>query len=102
MTEKCPKCGMTKDLCVCEEIAKEEEQITVTRQQRRFGKSVTVVKGFSNDIDAEDLASDLKSKLACGGTYKDGVIELQGDHTRRIKDVLTDMGFDADAIEVDR
>ncbi len=101
MTDTCPKCGLPKDICVCKSIAREEQKIEVKTSTRRFGKVMTVVSGLDDqDVDIGDLESKLKSKLACGGTSKDGTIELQGDHMRRIKDVLTDLGFEEDSIEV--
>lgn len=100
MTETCPKCGLPKDLCVCKDIAREEQNIEVSISERRWGKQVTIVEGFDEDVDVDDLETKLKKGLACGGTHKDGKIELQGDHRHRIKDVLEDLGFDPDAIEV--
>jgi translation initiation factor 1 len=47
-------------------------------------------------IDKEsikDIAKKLKTELACGGTVKDNVIELQGDHTRKTKEKLIEYGF---------
>jgi len=103
MTETCPKCGLPDDICVCKTIAREGQKIEVTTSERRFGKVVTLVKGLDDkEVDIDDLESKLKSNLACGGTSKDGMIELQGDHRRRIKDVLTDLGFDEESIEVNR
>jgi len=46
------------------------------------------------------LQKKLKSQLACGGTAKEGRIELQGDHKNRIKDMLVKMGFSPETIEV--
>ncbi len=101
MAETCPKCGMPEDLCVCDSIAKGEQKITVKLDTRTFNKEMTVISGLDDqEVDLEELASKLKSKLACGGTAKDGQIELQGDHTRRIKDVLVEEGFDEANIEV--
>lgn len=101
MSETCPKCGMPKDLCVCESIAREEQKIEISIDRRRWGKKVTVVAGLdANEVNLGDLASKLKSNLACGGTTKDGRIELQGDHLRRIVDVLKDLGFEEELIEV--
>lgn len=101
MTDTCPKCGLPTELCVCKDIAREEQHIEVTVSERRWGKMMTVVTGFDDDeVDIGDLETKLKKKLACGGTHKDGQIELQGDHRHRIKDVLVDLGFDADMIEV--
>lgn len=101
MAETCTKCGMPEDLCVCDSIAKGEQTITVKLDTRSFGKEMTVVEGLDDgEVDLGDLASTLKSKLACGGTAKNGQIQLQGDHTRRIKDVLVEEGFDESQIEI--
>lgn len=100
MSETCPKCGMPKDLCVCDDIARDEEKITVRIDTRSFGKEMTVIEGLSDDADLDELASTLKTKLACGGTAKNGEIQLQGDHTHRIKDVLVKEGFDESQIDI--
>ncbi|MFB6174889.1 MAG: translation initiation factor [Candidatus Nanohalobium sp.] len=97
----CPKCGMPEDLCVCDSIAREDQKITVKIDTRSYNKEMTVVEGLEDSVDLDDLASTLKSKLACGGTAKDGHIELQGDHTRRIVDILVDEGFERSNIEVE-
>lgn len=81
------------DLCVCEEVAKEERAVRVDLDERRFGKHMTVLSGFAESVDLEGLASALKSALACGGTVTGGRIELQGDHTDRIGDLLRARGY---------
>lgn len=92
---------MPQDLCVCDDIEKGEQKIQVTLDSRSFGKEMTVVEGLEeSDVDLEELASTLKSKLACGGTAKNGQIQLQGDHTRRIEEVLEEEGFDRGQIDV--
>jgi len=72
----------------------------VSTDKKRYGKIVTVVSGFDRNVDVKPIAKALKNELACGGTYdKDkGTIELQGDHTRKIKELLVKQGFDADSI----
>ena len=100
MSETCTKCGMPEDLCVCDSIAREDQQITVKLDSRSYNKEMTVVKGLADDTDIQDLESTLKTKLACGGTNKDGEIQLQGDHRRRIIDILEDEGFSRANIEV--
>lgn len=96
----CPECGMEEELCVCDSMAKGEQTIEVKIDSRSYNKEMTVIEGLSNEVDLDDLASKLKSRLACGGTSKNGQIQLQGDHTYRIKDVLVDEGFDRSQIEV--
>jgi translation initiation factor 1 len=100
MTEICPNCGLPKDICACETIAKEEEKIRVSSIKKRFGKTVTTIEGISKEVDVRNVLRELKTKLACGGTMKDGVIELQGDHRRKIKELLVKIGFPGEKIEV--
>ncbi len=100
MTEICPNCGLPRDICACETIAKEEEKVKVSSIRKRFGKSVTTIAGISRDVDMKNVLRELKTKLACGGTMKDGVIELQGDHRKKIKDILVKIGFPPEKIEV--
>jgi translation initiation factor 1 len=97
MATICTVCGLPKELCMCEEIAREQQQIKIYTDTRRYGKVVTVVEGFNSaDIDLVELARKLKNKCAAGGTSKDGRIELQGDHKKKVKETLTEMGFTVD------
>jgi translation initiation factor 1 len=90
----CPVCGLPEELCMCEEIAREQQQIKIYSMKRRYGKIVTIIEGIdSGDIDLDDLARKLKTRCAAGGTVKDGRIELQGEHKRKVEQVLTEMGF---------
>jgi translation initiation factor 1 len=94
MAEICPVCGLPKELCICEEIAREQQKVKITTDSRRYGKTVTVIEGIdANDIDMDDLARTLKTKCAAGGTAKEGRIELQGDHKKKVKETLESMGF---------
>ncbi|MBU2104883.1 MAG: translation initiation factor [Nanoarchaeota archaeon] len=96
--EICPKCGLPEQACVCEQIAKSSQRITVTTDKKRYGKIVTIVTGFDSGVDVKKTAKALKNELACGGTYKDNAIELQGDHTRKIKQTLVKLGFEENSI----
>ncbi|MEM5820724.1 MAG: stress response translation initiation inhibitor YciH [Candidatus Aenigmatarchaeota archaeon] len=89
MSEVCQICGLPKDLCICEK--KVEQKVVVTVERRSFGKIVTLISGIDGDL--KKIASFLKSKLGCGGTIKNGIIELQGDHRRRIRELLNSLGY---------
>ena len=95
----CPKCGLPIAACVCEEIAKSDQQIIVKTEKRRFGKMQTIVTGFEG-VAIKDIAKKLKTELACGGTVKNNAIELQGDHKNKIKALLIEEGFDESQIRV--
>lgn len=93
MADICKSCGLPTELCVCEEIAREQQDITIWVTKRRYGKTVTIIEGLDTDIDIEGLAKTLKTKCASGGTVKDGNIELQGDHKKKVQKALEVLGY---------
>lgn len=97
--EICPKCGLPEQACVCEQMGKSSQKISVRTDKKRYGKLVTIVSGFDKTINIKEIAKNLKNELACGGTVKDGAIELQGDHIKKIKESLIKMGFEEDSID---
>jgi translation initiation factor 1 len=65
-------------------------------RSHRKGKTVTAITGFrGNESDLEELARKLKSKLATGGSAKDGVIYIQGEMRDRVFDFLIKEGYKA-------
>ncbi len=101
MNEICQICGLPKDLCVCETIAKETQRITVRVISKKFGKVYTTIGGIdTKEIDIKEITTKLKNKFACGGTSKNGVIELQGNHKANVKEFLVQLGFPKDTIDV--
>ena len=90
---------MPEQACVCEQIVKSSQRIKITTDKKRYGKIVTVITGFESGMDVKKIAKALKNELACGGTYKGDMIELQGDHTKRIKSLLVKHGFEEESIE---
>lgn len=82
------------DVDVEGDLARAEQVLTVGVETRTYGKAVTVVEGFDPEaVDVAEVASDLKSRLAVGGTVDDGTIELQGDQRDRAIAALREMGF---------
>lgn len=84
--------------CMCEEIGKSEQKIKIQLEKRRFGKIITVVSGFK-DMDIKNIGKELKHTLACGGTIKNGNVELQGSHKDKVRETLIKLGFAEDSIE---
>lgn len=92
--------GLSDEFDPMDQLARSEQTITVRIDTRTFNKEMTIVEGLGDDIDMDELSTTLKSKLACGGTVKEGHIELQGNHTHRIKDILVGEGFDEANIDI--
>lgn len=97
----CDICGLPEELCVCEDIAREAQKISVYTTKRKFGKLMTVVEGMDDrNIDLKELLKTLKTDCACGGTVKGSRIELQGNHKEKVKKMLMNIGFSSDLIEL--
>jgi translation initiation factor 1 len=99
----CKTCGLPSELCVCTDIAKEDSgSIRIYVERRKWGKFMTIISGLdpSSGLDLLKLTKKLKSKMATGGTFKEGNIELQGNHIYDVRDFLVKEGFDEAKIEV--
>ena len=92
----CPDCRQPQAQCVCKaaSVPAGDGIVRVSRETKgRGGKAVTVVKGVALDADAlAGLGKELKTACGSGGTVKDGVIEVQGDHVERVMNALTKRG----------
>jgi translation initiation factor 1 len=93
----CPNCGLPTEACICNELQKAKQKIKIKRLTRKFGKYVTEVSGIDKQV--KEIAKRLKEELACGGTVKNKVIELQGDHVKKVKEKLINIGFEENNIE---
>ncbi len=70
------------------------EHRLVFQKEKRRGKPVTLVGPFSlSDADAQKSLSQLKKSLACGGAYKEGWMEFQGDIAPKLREHLEKFGF---------
>jgi translation initiation factor 1 len=94
----CPACRRPIAQCICAKArpaaALSDGIVRVSRETKgRGGKAVTLVKGLQ--LDAAMLAAvgrQLKAACGCGGTVKDGVVEVQGDHCERVIEFLKAQG----------
>jgi translation initiation factor 1 len=84
---------------VSDAIEKEDVHLKVYATKKKFKKLVTILEGIAKD-KLEETAKELKNKLACGGTTKEGLIILQGNHLSKIKQILIDMGYSENSIEI--
>jgi len=63
-------------------------------EKRKKGKVVTVVRGLpANENDLPALLGQLKAACGAGGTIKDDVLEIQGDHLERVRGLLAGIGY---------
>jgi len=101
MVEIDPITGLPKELSVWENITKQDQQITVSVEKRKFGKQYTIIRGLNDkEIDMKELTKKLKTKFACGGSLKGEAIELQGNHHTKVKAFLVIEGFPEQTIIV--
>lgn len=94
----CPDCGRPLDQCTCKKGSARPAGDGVVRvgleKKGRGGKTVSVITGLSGSEDAlRELASELKRRCGSGGTLKDGVIEIQGDHRDTLVEILKTRGL---------
>ena len=82
------------------ELEKGQTHIVISKEIRKWNKPVTVITGLKDRADAKDITKSFKTKIGTGGTFKNGQIELQGDHRDTVKDLLAKMGFSEESIEV--
>ena len=94
----CPECRHPLAACTCntKPAPVGDGVVRVSRQSKgRGGKTVTLVKGVALDAAAlAALGKTLRSACGAGGTVKDGVIEIQGDHCDLVIDALKQQGHD--------
>jgi len=95
----CPTCRRALAACTCgarpANVAQGDGIVRVSRESKgRGGKTVTLVRGLALDGDALGaLGKRLRTACGTGGTAKDGVLELQGDHAERVVELLKAEGW---------
>lgn len=98
----CPACNRPVHQCICSRIVGKQiipgdGVVRVSRETKgRRGKGVSVITGVPVSADElKRLAKELKRRCGCGGTVKEGVIEIQGDHRDVLVQELKNKGFTA-------
>lgn len=96
----CPSCNKPLRKCSCQASladTKGPSSIHIRRETRgRGGKQVTVIEGLGSDAaERKKLLKKIKSRCGTGGTQKEGLLEIQGDHRETIKDLLEQQGYRA-------
>lgn len=82
-----------------QDLDKDQVRIIIRVETRRFRKPTTLISGLPKD-SLESVSHELKKKLATGGTAKDGMILLQGDHREAAKQMLLKLGYSGSNMEV--
>jgi translation initiation factor 1 len=81
------------------ELDRDKIHIIIRGETRRFSKPTTLIQGVPSG-ELQKVTHELKTKLATGGSFKDGQIILQGDKREDARDELVKLGYSADQIEV--
>lgn len=94
----CPGCNNPTVKCICHKkqlIYKSDGIIRLMRETKgRNGKGVTLINGVALDNEGlKKLAKSLKKKCGSGGSVKNGVIEIQGDHRDVLEKELGRLGY---------
>ncbi len=95
----CPDCEQPQADCICAEqpINSGDGIARVRRESKgRGGKTVTTIQGLCLTLDElKILTAALKKRCGCGGSLKDGVIEIQGEQVELLLEELRKRGFTA-------
>lgn len=93
----CPDCGHPSNACCCskKDAPKGDGIVRISRHTKgRKGAGVSVINGLQlDDAGLKKLGKELKKKCGTGGTVKNGIIEIQGDHRETLLKTLTARGY---------
>jgi translation initiation factor 1 len=98
----CPHCGLPSKKCVCRanprgtSVPAGDGVVRVRREKKgRGGKTVTTATGIPlAGRELAEMAKSLRRRCGSGGTVKEGVVEIQGDHVETVISALSDAGFE--------
>ena len=94
----CPDCNEPVSQCICRKkqaLPAGDGIVRLIRETKgRKGKGVTLITGISlENEELKNLAKSLKQKCGSGGSVKEGVIEIQGDHRDMLEQELVSLGY---------
>ena len=93
----CPGCNKQKKECICNkaQAIPKDGIVRLTRETKgRKGKGVTLINGVPlAAAELKKLSKSLKQKCGSGGSIKNGVIEIQGDHRDVLEKSLVALGY---------
>ena len=93
----CPGCNKPAGQCICKkkQTLPKDGIVRLMRETKgRKGKGVTLINGVPLDTASlKKLAKSLKQKCGSGGSIKNGIIEIQGDHRDVLEKELTALGY---------
>lgn len=94
----CETCGELESDCTCpapppSRVPPEKQTLQIGSEKRKYGKTVTVIRGLAETNDHSELLTQLKNHCGTGGTIKENTIEIQGQHTDRAKEFLLKAGY---------
>ena len=96
---RCERCGEPEESCCCPFLpevltAPEKQTAHLVVERRKKGKLVTVIRGLAADEnDLPELLGKLKAACGAGGTVKQDLLEIQGNHLARVRDLLAEIGY---------
>ena len=96
---RCEHCGNLEQDCACpapepKRTPSQKQQVKIAIEKRKKGKVVTALRGLSGrEAEISELLSHLKSVCGAGGTFKDGVLDIQGEHADRVREALLKRGY---------
>lgn len=95
----CERCEKPETECVCpppepQRTPPQKQTLRLAVEKRKKGKVVTVIRDLAPEPETQaELLTTLKTRCGAGGTLREGVLEIQGDHLSRIRETLNQLGY---------
>ena len=92
----CDRCKTETRLCKCPPLDTpvSKQSLKIRLEKRKRGKQVTVLSGFHcSELQMAEMLSILKSQCGAGGSIEGECVELQGDHSQRVRELLIEKGY---------